>query len=141
MFILIYYSKAAYQMLQGDLDLLLIESRAWNTEHGITGVLAYIEGRPYLENEARFMQVLEGTEEEVKKIFKKIQLDPRHCNIIVLKTGSINARNFNDWVMKFEQIDLSANLNLQGFFKLDNDVLKSEEFRESDFALNFLKSF
>jgi len=141
MYNIIYYSKATQLMLEGDLELLLEESRAWNAAHGITGLLAYIEGTSDVREEARFMQVLEGTEEEVKRIFIKIRQDSRHHHITVLKNEPMEYRSFKDWTMKFETVDLSTNLHFKAFFLLDDQLLKSEEFKRSDTALNLLKSF
>lgn len=141
MYSIIYYSKATHLMQEGDLELLLEESRAWNAAHGITGLLAYIEGTSNVREEARFMQDLEGTEEEVNRIFEKIKNDPRHHHIVVLKSEHIKQRDFSDWTMKYEYIDLSVKLHLHGFFLLDQKLLQSEEFKKADAALNFLKSF
>lgn len=128
-------------MQDGDLELLLEESRAWNAAHGITGLLAYVEGISSAHEEARFMQSLEGSKEEVIRIFEKIRNDSRHHDIVILKKGSIEHRNFSEWTMKYEKINLSVNLNLQAFFSLDDRLLQSDDFKNADVALNLLKSF
>lgn len=72
LYYLIYISKA-HEVDQDDLRNVLEESLEWNKEHGITGMLLYVPG--YFSNPAaaRFIQVLEGTEFEVKLIFEKIK--------------------------------------------------------------------
>jgi len=141
MHILIYYSKATRLMKKADLDLLLEESCSWNAVHGLTGILAYIEGTSENHKEARFMHVLEGAEEELNIVFEKIKCDSRHHQIVLLKKEHINTRTFSQCSIKHEHIDLSANLNLKAFFNLDNQLLQSEAFKGSDAALDFLKSF
>src|SRR3954468_16894005 len=85
-FYLIYISKAKRLMQEDELVALLNESRNWNNDHGLTGMLLYVEGRFIEQNEGRFMQVLEGDERQVKSIFEKIKTDVRHFHIIVLDT-------------------------------------------------------
>lgn len=124
-----------------DLIFLLNQSRSWNEEHGLTGMLLYLEGRFLGKVEGRFMQVLEGTEWEVKQIFEKIKQDPRHHSLIILKQASTKYRNFETWSMGFKSMKLEAGKELPERFDLNDDFLKSAELRQSNVPLNFLKSF
>jgi hypothetical protein len=60
------------------LTSLLNKSRVDNLANDITGMLLYMEGRYFSEYEGRFMQVLEGSESNVRKLFEKIAKDERH---------------------------------------------------------------
>jgi hypothetical protein len=141
LYCVVYISKVVNLMHDGDLIGLLQQSRSYNETHGITGMLLYIEGRFFTKSEGRFMQVLEGTEDEVKLVFDKIKADGRHHQVIMLKKETITARHFNAWTMGFRSMQLEEYRNLTGFFELNDDFLKSYEFKESDNAYTLLKSF
>jgi len=91
---LIYISTSVKLFSDYDLEEMLEQSRASNSNAGITGVLLY--------NKGTFFQVLEGEEEQVNNTFEKIKADPRHHNIIKMKSGTIAERNFPDWSMGFK---------------------------------------
>ncbi|MCK9605845.1 MAG: BLUF domain-containing protein [Methylomonas sp.] len=105
---LVYISHAVKPFSTDDLMSLLRQCRRCNSASGITGVLLYF-------NEC-FVQVLEGKEEEVNKAFLKLKRDPRHKNIIELERKYISERQFPDWSMGFEELDMSqlAGLNIEG---------------------------
>jgi bifunctional N-acetylglucosamine-1-phosphate-uridyltransferase/glucosamine-1-phosphate-acetyltransferase GlmU-like protein len=88
---IIYISTSVRLFDDSDLKDMLLQSRANNSEAGITGVLLYHRGT--------FFQVLEGEEEQINAMFEKIKADPRHHNIIKMKSGTMAERNFPDWSM------------------------------------------
>lgn len=128
-------------MPSDDLLFLLNQSKEWNQEHGLTGMLLYLEGKFLSKVEGRFMQVLEGNERDVNEIFEKIKQDPRHHSLIVLKQSSTESRNFGTWSMGFKSIKLEACKELPGCFDLNEAFLKSDELQQSNLPLNFLRSF
>lgn len=89
----VYASAASTSFDQADLEALLAKARANNEKVNVTGMLLYHDGS--------FLQVLEGEEEDVEAIVDKIQVDDRHCNVILLHRGEIDAPNFGDWSMGF----------------------------------------
>jgi hypothetical protein len=127
-------------MQKDELAALLNESRTWNNDHGITGMLLYVEGRFIEQNEGRFMQVLEGDEQEVKLIFEKIKTDIRHFHLIVLDIGSQTERVFNNWTMGFKTAKLENLKQLPEYFELTGDALSSHQNKNAR-PLQFLKSF
>jgi hypothetical protein len=88
-----YISKATQDM--GVLALMRLTDQAAqrNKKLGISGVLFY-------ENQ-HFGQILEGPRNEVLKIWEKIQADPRHQQVRLLKMEDIAARSFSAWSMRF----------------------------------------
>lgn len=64
-----------------------------NQKLGLSGVLFY-------ENQ-HFGQILEGPRAEVTKIWEKIQQDPRHHKVRLLKIEEIKERSFPAWSMRF----------------------------------------
>jgi hypothetical protein len=137
----IYFSKSIKQMQEDDLISLLQQSRDWNKQHNLSGMLVYMQGGFLSKNAGRFMQVIEGSKDEVDYIFGKIKQDSRHEQINIINYQPIEKRNFNDWQMGFQSVDVEAGNDVNGFFELNDDFLKSEKFKKSNMALNFLKSF
>ena len=88
-----YISKATQDM--GVLALMRLTDQAaqLNQKLGLSGVLFY-------ENQ-HFGQTLEGSREEVIKIWEKIQRDPRHHQVRLLKLEEIKERSFPAWSMRF----------------------------------------
>ncbi|GGB15724.1 hypothetical protein GCM10011380_01470 [Sphingomonas metalli] len=83
-----------------DADAILAVSRRNNVRDGVTGLLLY-DGR-------RFLQVLEGEEADVVRVFDRISRDPRHRAIVILSRRTIEAREFGDWSMAFQRRDEDA---------------------------------
>ncbi|GAA3996634.1 BLUF domain-containing protein [Hymenobacter fastidiosus] len=104
---LVYQSAATAPFTDQDLEAILIRSRAWNTAHGLTGVLLYSHGE--------IMQVLEGTKQEVQYIFERIERDNRHQQVVKLSDGPIEQRNFSQWSMGFKAVDAQDFNHLSGY--------------------------
>jgi hypothetical protein len=50
------------------------------------------------------MQLLEGAEEPVRKLYSLIGCDTRHRGLITLLQGTIDKRHFPNWAMRVEII-------------------------------------
>ena len=103
MYELIYHSTASRGFDINSLRDILITARIFNSENQITGCLVY--------HQTEFMQILEGQEEVVKDLYKKLQTDPRHYNLNILSQGPIEERAFADWTMAY--YDLSSLISLE----------------------------
>ncbi len=117
-----YLSKATQDM--GVLALMRLTDQAaqLNQKLGLSGVLFY-------ENQ-HFGQILEGPRAEVTKIWEKIQRDPRHQQVRLLKMEEIAERSFPAWSMRFflakEIIAKMPNLTgvLDGLPEHDDELLR-----------------
>ena len=87
----IYHSAATPGLSSLDVDEILAASRTRNPHNGVTGMLL-------LEN-GRFLQVLEGPEEEVRGLMASIADDPRHEHVRILVEEIQTGRRFPDWAM------------------------------------------
>lgn len=87
----VYHSAADPGLSSFDVDEILATSRTWNQRSSITGML--------LSENGRFLQALEGPEDEVRALMTRIQQDPRHHHVRVLLEESQVARRFPDWAM------------------------------------------
>lgn len=128
-------------MQEDDLLRLLEESKAWNTTHGVTGMLLYITGEIAQYKQGRFIQALEGTEEEIRSLFEKIQHDPRHHDIILLNEGPIFQRNFETWLMGFKSMSLQDYKKFPGYFDLNDKFLRTARQKQLNVPLTYLKNF
>ncbi|GGF13678.1 BLUF domain-containing protein [Hymenobacter cavernae] len=116
---LVYQSVATAVMSEKELEALLTQARTWNTGHTLTGVLLYSNGE--------IMQVLEGTEEEVRYIFNRIAQDPRHRNVTKLADGEIQQRNFSQWSMGFKAVEPADFAHLAGYLNVNKqDYLSAQ---------------
>jgi predicted sulfurtransferase len=64
-----------------------------NTQNDISGML--VIGNDY------FLQCIEGSREEVSRLYQKISLDKRHSHILLLNFEECDYRIFPKWNMKF----------------------------------------
>ncbi|MCU6219658.1 diguanylate phosphodiesterase [Enterobacter cloacae] len=85
---LIYRSQLNLSCRSAELRALVERARIRNTNQNITGVL--------LSNGSDVMQILEGSEESVVKLFHKIRDDQRHIGVVELMRDYGPRRRFNN---------------------------------------------
>lgn len=90
---LIYRSRAQKFFSEAELVELLEEARAYNQQHGITGLLFYHDGC--------FVQFLEGREDVLEPLYTQIKKDGRHQQITTLYRAVQSQRVFAGWAMAF----------------------------------------
>lgn len=88
---IVYHSAATPGSSSFDLDEILTVSRVRNRASGITGML--------LAENGRFVQLLEGPEDEVRELMSRIAADPRHEHVRILAEDGVSVRRFPDWAM------------------------------------------
>jgi hypothetical protein len=93
----VYSSVATKPFTEPELLELLTRSREANSKLGLSGMLLYKHGD--------FLQVLEGPEQVVRKMIRKIRLDPRHQSMLKLLEGDYAERQFPYWHMGFRNLD------------------------------------
>lgn len=93
----VYVSAATREFSPEDLLQLLTKSRERNARAGLTGLLLYKNND--------FMQLLEGPEQAVREVLRKIEADPRHRQMTKLLEGFTAERQFPDWHMGFTNLD------------------------------------
>ncbi|EDM37785.1 BLUF domain protein [Pedobacter sp. BAL39] len=136
---LLYSSKTGVVLPESELVQLLEQSRINNIRQHITGMLLYLESLTSDPCAGRFIQVLEGREADVKRLYNLIEQDLRHFGITILSEGLQKKRYFGEWTMGFARFDRNANYNAQfdpGAFFLDETNAK-----DSNHLLVFLHHF
>jgi hypothetical protein len=90
-FRLTYVSSASRSFAPAELEAILATARVNNAAEGVTGLLLFHDGN--------FLQTLEGEEHAVRRIYARIERDPRHVGCIVLERRAVHSRLFDDWAM------------------------------------------
>ena len=104
---LIYVSSATHEMSDNELGILLRQSRSRNQRQEITGMLLYVNGS--------FVQVLEGSKQDVNEVYSDILIDDRNTGNIVIANEAISDRLFPDWTMGFKKLTSSDANELPGY--------------------------
>lgn len=90
---LAYKSRARSDLLPSETRDILRTARRQNAKRDVTGLLLH-DGR-------RFLQILEGTLDDVTATYRAIAADDRHSGITLLLHRSVETRDFRDWRMGF----------------------------------------
>lgn len=102
---IIYVSKGV-NINQNKLDDILKAAQHFNANNDITGMLLYIDGK--------FFQVLEGDENDIKKLYEKIKVDERHTQVTTVSAHPIPDRTFKNWSMRYRAISENEFYDLSG---------------------------
>lgn len=92
----VYFSTSVGSQVENDLSGILQKSRTNNAQSGITGILLYIHGH--------IIQVLEGEEKAVEALYRRIEQDPRHTQVVRVFNKPIRHHLFGAWSMGYETI-------------------------------------
>ena len=127
---LVYRSVAIDNFELPSIYKMLSDARLFNSRHNITGCLLF--------HDNKFLQLLEGEEKEVERLFQRIRKDPRHHSMEIICEERSSIRLFDEWSMAFHDYGLngsSANLKLK---QIDNFFEKSDAFmKPSTLAIPF----
>jgi hypothetical protein len=116
---LIYSSRAVRPLDDRALTDLLGAARLYNEGQGITGMLVYAD--------ESFVQILEGEQSEVSRLFAHIKVDPRHHEIREFGVEAIAERRFRDWAMGFAHPDRDwMRQNIEGYRSIEELPLWSQ---------------
>lgn len=113
---ILYRSQAVRPLTEGQRTDLLEESRAWNEQHHITGLLCY-------SHSGHFVQIIEGATQDVHALFTKIRQDKRHQNISLLSDRASETRWFAGWEMAYAEADPQDFFWLLGYLEAHNHNL------------------
>ena len=127
---LCYVSSCIESLTVKDLEHLFRVNKRNNTEYKVSGILIY--------NNGNFLQILEGDEDKVKTIFKKIRRDPRHRNLISLINNPIDERIFHDYDSGFIHFeDPKKRQELHNYISW----LKEAEIKNVDKVIQIVENF
>ena len=93
---ILYHSRATQPPGEHELRALLEQSERSNACRQVTGLLLYSAGR--------YVQVLEGAQNDVAALYARIRCDPRHQQVVTVSEGPGPRRLFADWSMGFGSV-------------------------------------
>ena len=91
MYRLIYKSRSIGKVDWDFVNEILGSSQEYNSEQDVSGVL--------LATNTHFLQVLEGSFDDVNEIFSRIALDKRHEKMQLISFTCVEKRLFKNWAM------------------------------------------
>ncbi len=87
-----YVSRFARPMTPADVRHIVEAAQRHNATIGVTGILLAFGGV--------FMQVLEGPTDTVQALFGRIVADPRHRDVVVIRSQPTTKHIFSGWSMR-----------------------------------------
>jgi len=126
---LMYVSNTDKNYSEAELEVMLASFCRKNASIGVTGVLIY-------NGAGTFIQIIEGDEEDIDPLYKKILNDPRHNRINCLRRKKIEDRQFPAWRMGFRNLSKDAIKGHPNFVDFFNDK-SLEDFLQKDSNLAF----
>lgn len=113
-----YMSRLAIPMSDAELEEIRAKSSQNNQQKNITGVLIYFGDL--------FFQIIEGDNDKLAELYEKILADPRHTDIVCLKTEpDVAERYFPEWSMTTINLDHSTNALIRPVRILLNSLVDS----------------
>ncbi len=109
-------------MSKKSIEDFLFQVREKNKSLTITGILLLIQGK--------FVQYIEGPAEEIDKVYTSISKDSRHTDMILLDSGDLKERQFENWSMAYKEVT----------DKQIKDIIGREELNLEDIFLGKTKS-
>ena len=120
---IIYISKLTTPISCEEIESIGVVSSRNNSRINITGILVFFE--------KMFFQIIEGDDEKVDELYKKIGNDKRHHDILRLKTEyDIKERLFPNWNMKTINLDNNVDDLLRPIKILLQSVIESHSIVE-----------
>lgn len=93
-----YTSRARLDLSDQDLDDIHRVARHLNALDGITGLLVF--------DGVRFLQIVEGAEDAVDHLVRRLLTDQRHTSLEIRDEHSLESRSFPDWSMELVRVSL-----------------------------------
>jgi Sensors of blue-light using FAD len=115
LFQLMYISSGVRSYSDQALEDILATARRKNARLDISGLLLYLDGN--------FLQVLEGREADVRRLYATIGKDTRHRGLVLLHADPAKDRSFRNWSMGFFRPE--RNPDNEALFNLTRESLRA----------------
>jgi len=115
---LTYISRYSRHLTLKNIEKIGKNSQRNNQARNITGVLLCLGGM--------FFQILEGEAEDIDSLYRKILRDPRHTDILCLKSeNNVTERLFPEWSMRTINLDENTDIVIRPIKTLLQTVTES----------------
>ena len=115
-FYLIYSSVPSRKLSDEEVEDLLVVARRENELRNITGMLVCFPDM--------YVQLIEGTEEDIRQLYLNLLNDSRHHHVAVLKQGNSDRRFFPDWSMGYDKKNTNLEDTRKTFDFVDDKVIE-----------------
>ncbi|MBW1294224.1 BLUF domain-containing protein [Aquimarina litoralis] len=128
------YVSTSINLSDRDVNELLTITKLKNEELGITGIL--------MHSEQNFFQIIEGETKTIKNLYKKIEKDIRHFNLIKIFDKPIDIPSFKTFQSSYTVINKEKNYSeLQSFLESEKNH-NPENFKNISYIANkFMKLY
>jgi hypothetical protein len=131
---LIYTSVTPQTLDTAIVSEILTTAKHNNRLNNITGHLFY-DGH-------RFLQIIEGADEAIYRLYNLIESDPRHENVELLYEQEIEKRAFPDWQMAYEPLKIGRLEHpMQDILKIFESQGKDQSDKVYNFGAGLFKIF
>lgn len=131
---LIYVSRASKGMKPSDNVAILAIAKDFNTQHEISGILVY--------KDQTFLHLLEGPQQAVQNLYRKIRKDERHTDIQTLMNEPTYNRFYPQLGLEFRSLDNTEESKLPPYWQGLNKQYDISSFTQHpEHALRLLVSF
>lgn len=96
----VYYSISNHEVTPHFINGILEQARLNNEKIGVTGCLLY--------HNNVFLQLLEGEEKTIDKLFDKIATDNRHKEVTLVCEEKVEQRIFPNWSMAYHNFEQNS---------------------------------
>ena len=117
-FRLCYLSKPAKPFTAEDLEDIESKSITANNKRDVTGLL--------IVNDDRILQILEGAEDSVRKLYTKIEADSRHTMLKLASAVEDEVRLLYKWSMVVQGLAGTPTKLLEQFVQVYDELLDAE---------------
>jgi len=88
-----YISNVSHKLSKEEIEIILSDAKTNNNNNGISGILIYAD--------TTFFHTLEGEHDKIVALFKKIEDDDRHYNVLKLMETKSSKRRYNRFTSKY----------------------------------------
>ena len=110
---IVYFSFSVEPFSEADINAILEQSRRYNVEHNVSGMLLYLNGS--------IIQVIEGKEDVINRLYGRIKQDARHRDVTQVFSRPIIERLFANWSMGYETVTVQELANIKDIVRIYDD--------------------
>jgi hypothetical protein len=118
--------------IESDLSEIVSKARFSNQKNSVTGVLLFRGGI--------FLQLIEGEKKDVENLYRKIEKDPRHSNLIILFQQESQDRVFPNWDMGLKLVT-DLDMKMVNEILSWNKLISASKEIDQHLILHMLKRF
>ena len=130
---LLYVSQAKHELGDQELNEISATSSLNNRKDQISGALLYMQGE--------FLQILEGDENVLMDTYRRIDADDRHQSANLFFYGPIEKRNFDNWDMRYSQVQVQRFQRLTGLDSFNDFFQRSSEGKQMEMGIMLFQEF